>query len=319
MSFSSSDSGDKDISPYVVYGDKKKIDKVSLADYGPKGIMWYPWALILVVLTRYSAPRPDYLFDKAYMKHHWKYWCTLFAIWLVPLIIPLNATPGSISLGMVVFLMFVGWFMPFPVSWFILEKRKWYITKFESRATALQVWETILWFGWYTQAVAIAAISLLDFHERKLALPQDFYDNTLVVIGGLALLIIGSGIKMYCAYLSGLNNYYYYDMILGRPNERFVDSGLYKYFSSPTYHIGYIDGYGAALLAGYFQRGSPELMLIFTLISHVSISFVNKAVEQPSVNEMYLTPKPCLGDLEANSLTRKMNEKEISAESVALQ
>ena len=39
-------------------------------------------------------------------------------------------------------------------------------------------------------------------------------------------------------YGTGFNTYYWYDMVTNIPNAYFVEIGIYKYVSSPTYTLG---------------------------------------------------------------------------------
>ena len=39
-------------------------------------------------------------------------------------------------------------------------------------------------------------------------------------------------------YGTGHNTYYWYDMVTNIPNAYFVQIGIYKYVSSPTYTLG---------------------------------------------------------------------------------
>ena len=52
------------------------------------------------------------------------------------------------------------------------------------------------------------------------------------------IIITGIGSKMAAIYGTGFNTYYWYDMITDIPNAYFVEVGIYKYVSSPTYTLG---------------------------------------------------------------------------------
>jgi isoprenylcysteine carboxyl methyltransferase (ICMT) family protein YpbQ len=266
---------------------QRALDRVSLREYGPEGWLWYPWCVALCVLTRYSSPRPDLLGDGLFWRRHGVFYTTQWAAWLALILVPVaTACPEHCTdSGSVVALMVLAWFFSYPVSWGVLHQRRRFMSLFGSRATGLQAWVALLWFGWWMQGIAYVAISFLPFDAGLV--DEAVYDHPLLIALAVLLAVAGSGIKMYCVYLSGLNNYYYYDMMLATPNARFVDSGLYKWFGSPTYHLGYIDGYGFALLTGALRRGSPMLALLFTLICHITITVVNELVEQPAVRAMY--------------------------------
>ena len=50
--------------------------------------------------------------------------------------------------------------------------------------------------------------------------------------------VLGIGSKMGAIYGTGFNTYYWYDMVTNIPNAYFVEVGIYKYVSSPTYTLG---------------------------------------------------------------------------------
>jgi hypothetical protein len=271
---------------------QRALDRVSLGEYGPEGWLWYPWCVALCVLTRYSSPRADLLGDGLFWRRHFVFYMVQWAAWLALILVPVaTACPEHCTdSGSAVTLMALAWIFSYPVSWGVLHQRRRFMSLFGSRATGLQGWVALLWFGWWMQGVAYVAISFLPFDAGLV--DEAVYDHPLLIALAVLLAVAGSGIKMYCVYLSGLNNYYYYDMMLATPNARFVSSGLYKWFGSPTYHLGYIDGYGFALLTGVLRRGSPMLALLFTLICHISITVVNELVEQPAVRAMYPSAPP---------------------------
>ena len=264
-----------------------KLDRVSLSDYGPPGWAWYPWCASVVFLTRYSAPRGDYLFDAAYLRRYGVQYGLQMALYLYLLSLSWHAPmfEDRVTVPTTLLLMALSLSCAYGVSWYILSRPERFRALFRSRATVLRVWELVLWGGWFTQGVAYTSISYLPFNAAPFG-PAFFEAWPVAALAG-ALIIFGSAVKMYAMYLSGLNNYYYYDMILDTPNERFVDSGLYRWFKSPTYHIGYVDGYGLALLMGVRGRGFPLLAALLTLASHVLIYVLDKRVEQSFVERMY--------------------------------
>jgi hypothetical protein len=269
-----------------------KLDRVSLSDYGPRGWAWYVWCVAVVFITRYSGPRGDYLFDTAYLRRYGVQYGVQMAMWVYLLSLNWHAPmfEDRITVPASLLLMALSLSCAYGVSWSILNRPKRFRALFRSRATALRAWELVLWGGWFTQGIAYTSITYLPFNAAPFG--PSFFEAWPVVALAWALIVSGSAVKMYAMYLSGLNNYYYYDMILDTPNERFVDSGIYRCFKSPTYHIGYVDGYGLALLMGVRGRGFPLLTALLTLASHVLIFLVDKHVEQRFVERMY-----CSGDV----------------------
>ena len=55
---------------------------------------------------------------------------------------------------------------------------------------------------------------------------------------GTSIVLLGVGSKMAAVFWTGYNTYYWYDMVTGIPNAYFVEGGIYKYVSSPTYTLG---------------------------------------------------------------------------------
>ena len=46
---------------------------------------------------------------------------------------------------------------------------------------------------------------------------------------------------------TGYNTYYWYDMVTNIPNAYYVEDGIYKFVSSPTYTLGRGTSFGAAI------------------------------------------------------------------------
>ena len=167
-------------------------------------------------------------------------------------------------------LLFVFHFFYFVVAWGILHYNAKWRSLFPTPAAALQWWELLLFIAWAGQMASISICLLLNFDEMEFLFSssvevREAYSDVLqypaMISFAFLLCIIGIGVKLYVPFVSGMNNYYYYDFMLQIPNERFVDCGLYKYCGSPTYMLGYLDGYGALLLYGALGMGSPHLGL----------------------------------------------------------
>jgi hypothetical protein len=289
---------------YRFYAGCDVIPNVSLADYGPEGMLRYPWYLIVALGSRFNLPRMDNFFLLAYWKQHWCYYATLWLVWIGVTV--LNVVDvGSVHLWVAVSAMCFTWIWYYVVTWGILWQRKAFMALFTKRENGLQFWEGFLWAAWMGQYVTYTLIAKLNFDEVETQLLhlspsgwlnlddlKSFYQHPVTISAAWILMVVGTVVKSYAAFLSGVNNYYCYDMMLDRPNARFVDSKLYKVFSSPTYHIGYVDGYGLALFfSGCLSKGSPTLALVYTFASHIGICVVNHFVEQKFVKQMYLSNK----------------------------
>ena len=71
-------------------------------------------------------------------------------------------------------------------------------------------------------------------------------------------------------------------MILNVPNAYFIEGGIYKYCGSPTYTLGRMTGFGAAI---HF-RSIPLVVASFSEL--ILITLFNLIVEQPFVRKMYI-------------------------------
>ena len=107
---------------------------------------------------------------------------------------------------------------------------------------------------------------------------------------GFTLVALGIGSKGAAIYMTGYNTYYWYDMVLNTPNAYFVEGGIYKYCGSPTYTLGRLTGFGAAIK----YRSIP--LFVASILDLILITLFNKFVEQPSVQLMY---NPSGNDIEA--------------------
>ena len=105
----------------------------------------------------------------------------------------------------------------------------------------------------------------------------------VTTIIGFVLVALGIGSKGAAIYMTGYNTYYWYDMVLNTPNAYFVEAGIYKYCGSPTYTLGRLTGFGAAIK----YRSIP--LLVASILDLILITLFNSFVEQPFVQKMYET------------------------------
>jgi protein-S-isoprenylcysteine O-methyltransferase Ste14 len=105
--------------------------------------------------------------------------------------------------------------------------------------------EPIVGVMFLNQGLAVGAMSALS--DPALALPLS---SELARPLGVALCVLGLGIKVWATALVGLDVYYYKDLFLGRPIGPLVQTGPYRFFSHPMYGPGHLHAYGFALLAG---------------------------------------------------------------------
>lgn len=298
-----SESQKDDQTYYEMMANRKSLNRVCMSEYGPPEPFHNLWAFMTCLMLRFNFPRPDYLYDFHYLRKHSVYYFTLVCIYVPCQFVIPSYFFGRVSPNLIYGMMILSW-MAFVLYWTILAKRRAFRKLFKSRANMLQTWETVLWLMWNVQGIVVAAISAyrdlrqVDMDSEFLGSggvlwrPHKEIHGAAILVGlGVVLTIFGTLCKMYCMYLSGLNNYYYYDMILNTPNERFVDSGLYKITKNPTYTLGWLDAYGYAMLLG--GLGGPwDLQLLHTMVSHLIVLTGNHFVEEPFVEEMYMKRNP---------------------------
>ena len=326
---------------YRWYASRDKIPNVCLADYrrncgawAASNFLWMLLCLLIAFGNRFSTPRMDHLFSLPYLRNHWRFhffqWFLYLLVFVVPFVLRkysncLQPATGNLLFWLVP-LLAAGHVMYFGVAWGILKFNTRWRSLFKSRAAALQVWEFVLWIGWLTMVLAVNLILALDSERFEFLHKSVSDDSTVaefreralrhpaVVSAGIVLLVVGFVAKIHAQFLSGVNNYYYYDFILQTPNERFVDSGLYRWCGSPTYVLGYLDGFGCFLLAGAAGNGSFSIGLVWmvcqlqecfriltnglklfrqlnaclnTYFRYANILLNNVLIEQPGVRRMY--------------------------------
>ncbi|CAD7944745.1 unnamed protein product [Amoebophrya sp. A25] len=286
------------------YASRKKIPYVTLADYGPQNaFLHFLWSGMVLLGLRFVLPRLDRKFDCSYLYDYW--WC--FLAWFAVMGIGLSPyLDGTMKPAACMAVMVSTWFVYYIFACGLLAMRDSVSKCFRDRAALLKWWELTLWTAWFGMVVCYVVLNKADFGEveayvwgrgdkargkEAAAKIAGFCSHPATLAAAILLVLVGSIGRMWAAYLSGVNNYHLYDMILDRPNERFVASSLYACIGSPTYVLGYVDGYGLALLAGWRQLGSPTLIFVYTLACHISIMVMNGLVEQPFVREMYLSEK----------------------------
>ncbi len=108
---------------------------------------------------------------------------------------------------------------------------------------AYLVYEAFLAFAFFHNAASLSFIS-------QSSAGSSFFEIIPVQITMLFaafLFIIGTGVKIWSAYVVGIPIYYWKDMFLGKRISDFVVAGPYKYFSNPMYGIGQIQIYAIAI------------------------------------------------------------------------
>jgi protein-S-isoprenylcysteine O-methyltransferase Ste14 len=115
---------------------------------------------------------------------------------------------------------------------------------------------------------AVAFILLCLLTRNTLALPVS---TTVSFIAGVALAIVGTGMKLWAARTLGSDAYYWHNFFDPANARGPVATGPYRYVSNPMYTIGYLQTYGFALitrsLPGMIAAGFAQAaILAFYLI-----------------------------------------------------
>jgi protein-S-isoprenylcysteine O-methyltransferase Ste14 len=114
------------------------------------------------------------------------------------------------------------------------------------------------------------------------------YVWTLYILG-IALAVIGGGIKLWSTYVTSLDIYYYNDMFIGRagaPESELILRGPYRWFKNPMYSVGNLQAYGSALMDASWQG------LIIAGVFHASLYAFYFLLERPFVRRSYAAPEP---------------------------
>ena len=140
----------------------------------------------------------------------------------------------------------------------------------------------ITFLGWQVQTIGFSILTLKSFSQpyfEEFKIIPDLITNGV----GLSLVIFGLGSKCAAIYCTGYNTYYWYDMVLHVPNAYFIEKGIYKYCGSPTYTLGRMTGFGAAI------KFKSIPLFIASIADLILITLFNFIVEQPFVQKMYIS------------------------------
>ena len=205
----------------------------------------------------FSCPRPDHMVNMPYMRQHWKFHLFQWVLFVAAILGPQFLGPlfeqkflgplfdhSSLLIPVIITTLCFNHLWYFLLCWQIIGHPHKWRSLFSSVPAALQTWELLLWCGWLLQGLSVSLITALPYDLEPLYLDisqeklNNFWDFALWV--SIVVYFCAFAVKAYIPCISGMNNYYYYDTVLSTPNERFVNSGLYSIFSSPTYSIGYV-------------------------------------------------------------------------------
>lgn len=156
---------------------------------------------------------------------------------------------------------------------------------------AYLTYESFLAFAFFHNGISLAFISQSSAGSGFWQSIPAAVLMTIVVI----LFTVGTGIKIWSAWVVGIPIYYWKDMFLGRKICDFVVAGPYKYFSNPMYGIGQLQVYAIALYYNSIYG------IIFGIINQLLVFQFYFTVEKPFIHRTYTQPKakpsaPCHQD-----------------------
>lgn len=151
--------------------------------------------------------------------------------------------------------------------------RSWLIKRF-GETRAWDIYEVVLGVMFANIALSLSSLPLV--YSQTLNLPT----KTAVTISA-GLFVVGFGSKVWSTWLTGLDVYYYNDLFLRKPNEKFITEGPYRWFKNPMYGIGNLHVYAAAVFFGSLEG------LVWGMIYHGSIYGFYLLIEKPFVKRVY--------------------------------
>jgi protein-S-isoprenylcysteine O-methyltransferase Ste14 len=92
---------------------------------------------------------------------------------------------------------------------------------------------------------------------------------------GVALSLIGLGVKTWATRILGPRAYYWYNFFEPAEPVQWVPRGPYKYFNNPMYGVGYLQTYGFAFMCASLYG------LIAAVFMQMAIFVFNEVVEKP--------------------------------------
>ncbi|MEQ8764480.1 MAG: phosphatidylethanolamine N-methyltransferase family protein [Planctomycetota bacterium] len=189
----------------------------------------------------------------------------------------LLGVPAALAYAIIAFFVYYG-----GLTWILgLKGRRMLIAGLgPSRST---LWfEACLGMAFTHQGLCQGVVAELTAGGFPSALP-----DTLTTIAGIALMVLGFGVKIWSTWLVGLDVYYYRDMFLRRhqPKSEAFDSlvkhGPYRWLANPMYGVGNISAYGLAIL----HRSWPGLVIAATAQSLIYLFYYG--FEKPFVDHFY--------------------------------
>lgn len=108
---------------------------------------------------------------------------------------------------------------------------------------------------------------------------QPAMDPMLLIVGGVVLVAVGVGTKLWAARALGAGAYYWHSFFAPGPIAP-DPSGPYRFFRNPMYTIGYLQAYGLALILSSWPG------LIASAFDQAAILAFYYLVEKPHIDRL---------------------------------
>lgn len=157
--------------------------------------------------------------------------------------------------------------------------RLWLIKKFKSEEKAYVFYQSVLGFLFFNNGISMSYLSTSTKSDILSNIPEE-----LLLIIVAVIFCTGFIVKMWSAWVVGIDIYYWKDMFLGRKICEFVCCGPYRFLSNPMYGIGQLQGYAIAILNGSIPG------LIVVLINQCLVFSFYFIMEKKFIKAVYIEP-----------------------------
>lgn len=157
--------------------------------------------------------------------------------------------------------------------------RLWLIKKFKSEEKAYVFYQSVLGFLFFNNGISMSYLSTSTKSDILSNIPGE-----LLLIIVAVIFCTGFIVKMWSAWVVGIDIYYWKDMFLGRKICEFVCCGPYRFLSNPMYGIGQLQGYAIAILNGSIPG------LIVVMINQCLVFSFYFIMEKKFIKAVYIEP-----------------------------
>ena len=193
--------------------------------------------------------------------------------WFYPQTMMLTASTATYAMCTICFKCYQFTFVPF-----VAKIAPWMREKY-GKAFTLKFWEIYVSIAWQMRNIGYAGLCFttpMPYSDSFEDIPSEV--TTMI---GTVLIVISISSTSSAIYMTGYNNYYWYDMILNTPNGYFAEGGIYKFCDSPMYNLGGLRGVGMAIM----YKSVPIFIAAISDISYINV--FNYFIEKPFIKKMY--------------------------------